>query len=153
LLQEIDRLKETAMTKLSRALAGTLALAAGAALAGTAQAQTVYYEDDAPTLTAPRTYYYSEPVIVAPAPRTYYYTAPTYTYRSNTTYYYAPSNHDHYSLSSPGYVSTPVPYGYAPPGLSVTVPTGIYAPVYGGWNSYSNENVGGYDGYRSTSDR
>lgn len=147
------------MQILFRALAPALALAAGAALAGTAQAQTAiyYYDYDPPTLTyrydtAPRVYYYSAPVIVAPAPRTHYYTAPTVTYRTRTTYYYAPSNHDHYSLSAPGYVTTPAPYGYVPPGLSITVPTGTYAPLYGGWNAYSNENVGGYDGYRTTAD-
>ena len=97
--------------------------------------------------------YYSDPVVVAPAPRTYYYTAPTVTYRTRTTYYYAPSNHDHYSLSAPSYVTTPAPYGYVPPGLSITVPTGTYAPLYGGWNAYSSETVGGYDGYRTTADR
>jgi hypothetical protein len=159
---------ETSMQIPFRALAPALALAAGAAFAGSAQAQsTTYYYDeyDPPTLTyrydtAPRVYY-SDPVVVAPAPRTYYYTAPTVTYRTRTTYYYAPSNHDHYSLSAPGYVTrpapygyvtTPAPYGYVPPGLSVTVPTGTYAPLYGGWNAYSNENVGGYDGYRTTAD-
>jgi len=142
------------MTKFSAALAAALALAGGFAGAAKADSVTYYYDDDAPSLTyTPRTYYYSEPVIVAPAPRTYYYTAPTYTYRSNTTYYYAPSNHDHYSQSSPGYVTTPMPYGYVPPGLSVTSPLGTYAPLGGGWNSYSNENVGGYDGYRTTTDR
>jgi hypothetical protein len=143
-----DRPKETMMIRLSGALAAALTLAAG--FAGTAKAETVYYYDDAPSLTyAPRVYTYSDPVIVAPAPRTYYYTAPTYygpppsyTYRSTTSYYYA---------SPPGYVSTP--YGYVPPGLSITVPAGTYAPLYGGWNSYSNENIGGYDGYRTTTDR
>jgi hypothetical protein len=143
------------MTKLSAALAAALVLAGG--LAGAAKADTVmyYYGDDAPSLSyTPRTYYYySDPVIVTPAPRTYYYTAPIYTYRSNTTYYYAPSNHDHYSLSSRGYVTTPMSYNYVPPGLSFTSPLGTYAPLGGGWNSYSNENVGGYDGYRTTTDR
>jgi hypothetical protein len=143
------------MTKFSRALAATLALAGGMALAGAAKADSVtYYYDDAPTLSyAPRTHYYSDPVIVTPVPRVYSYTGPTYTYRSSTTYYYAPSHHDHYSLSSPGYVTTPMPYNYVPPGLSFTSPLGTYAPLGGGWNSYSNENVGGYDGYRTTTDR
>jgi hypothetical protein len=142
------------MTKLSRVSAAALALAAGTALAGGAKAETVYYySDDTPTL--------SDPVIVQPAPRVHYYEAPRvvvreaprYVVRSNTTYYYGYSNHDHYSMSSPGYVSTPTPYYYAPPGLSFTTPTGTYAPLYGGWNAYSNENVGGYDGYRTTTDR
>lgn len=145
------------MTQHSRLSAAALALAASTAAAGAASAETVYYYDDSAPTTysySPRVYYYSEPVIVAPAPRVYYYhEAPRYVVRSNTTYYYAPSNHDHYSLSSPGYVSTPAPYGYVPPGLSINVGTGTYAPLYGGWNSYSNENAGGYDGYRTTTDR
>ncbi len=146
------------MAKISLALAAALTLAAGAAFGGAAKADSTryYYYDDSPTLTyshTPRVYYYNDPVIVTPAPRIYYYTEPRYMYaeprymvRSNTTYYYAPSNHDHYSLSSPAYVSTPAPYGYVPPGLSITVPTGTYAPFYGGWNSYSTD--GGYSGYR-----
>ena len=139
------------MIRLSGALAAALTLAAG--LAGTAKAETVYYYDDTPSLTySPRVYTYGDPVIVAPrtyytAP-SYYVAPPSYSYRSNTSYYYA---------SPPGYVSAPygyvtTPYGYVPPGLSVTIPTGTYAPLYGGWNSYSNENIGGYDGYRTTTD-
>jgi hypothetical protein len=145
------------MLTVSRALAAGLALAAGAALACAAKANegtTYYYSDDSTTLyaypTEAQTYYYSDPalsdpVIVAPAPRVYYYSAPVYVTPGNTTYYYGPSNHEHYSLSArgyvyttpPGYVTTPP--GYVPPGLSITTPTGTYAPFYGGWNSYSNE--------------
>ena len=159
------------MNTISRALAAALALAAGSACAAKAEGET-YYFSDPPTLTygyetAPRTYYYSDPVVVAPAPQIYY--APVYTRRSNTTYYYSGSNHDSYVRSSPGhttyyqprilnpappattyyysqptYVAPAQPYGYVPPGLSITTPAGTYAPFYGGWSSYSIES----DGYR-----
>jgi hypothetical protein len=144
---------------MSRALAAGLALVAGAATAGAAKANgVVYYYDDPPSLAygytaAPRVYYYSEPVIVTPAPRTYYESAPVYTMPAHTTYYFAPSNHDHYAPSAGAYAATPAPYGYVPPGLSLQTPVGTYAPFYGGWNSYSNEEVGGYDRYRTTADR
>lgn len=108
--------------------------------------------------------YQPDPVVVAPVPRVYY--APVYTQRLNTSYYYGASNHDPNSLSSPGYTtvyeprlvysyappaatyydSRPAyaapsqPYGYVPPGLSITTPAGTYAPFYGGWSSYSLPN-------------
>lgn len=136
------------MTWMSRALAAGLCLAAGTAISGAAKADdVVYYYDDPPSLTysyttAPRTYYYSDPVIVTPAPRVYYYSAPVYTAPAPTTYYYAPPTRT--------YVATPAPYGYVPPGLSLQTPIGTYAPLYGGWNSYSDDSVGGYNGYRYT---
>lgn len=164
------------MNRFCRALAAGVA---AACLGGAAQANdAIYYYDDGTAAYsdsfAPSVRYYeTNPVVLAPAPRVYY--APAYTVRSNTTYYHTGSNHDHYSLSSPGYTTyyaprvvypAPVrtyyysrpayvapaqPYGYVPPGLSITTPAGTYAPFYGGWNSYnSTENVGGYDAYRDT---
>ena len=73
-----------------------------------------------------RTYYAPRVVYTAPAP---VYVAPpvtTYSY-SQPSYHYAPS---------------PQPYGYTPPGLSISTPTGTYAPFYGGWSSYSMESNG-----------
>lgn len=162
------------MSKYSQALVAAFALAAGAALAGAAKADSViYYNSGDGYSTAPQVYTYSDPVIVAPAPQVYY--APIYTQRQNTTYYYGGSNHEGYVQSSPGYTtyyerrvvypappattyyysqptySQPTyvappqqPYGYVPPGLSITTPSGTYAPFYGGWSSYSIES----DGYR-----
>ena len=167
------------MNRYCRALAAGVAAACLGGAAQANEATTYYYYDDgtagaysdsfAPSVR----YYQSAPAVVAPAPRVYY--APAYTVRSNTTYYYSGSNHDHYSLSSPGYTTyhaprivhpAPVrtyyysqptyvapaqPYGYVPPGLSITTPAGTYAPFYGGWNPYnSTENAGGYDAYLHT---
>jgi hypothetical protein len=127
-------------------------------------------------------YYYSEPTIVAPAPRVYYapvytersnttyyhsgethdgrvgsspayrtYYEPRVIYAPPATVYSAPVQT--YSYTTPYHYSPPPPYGYVPPGLSINVGTGTYGPLYGGWNTYSNEHVGGYDSYRTTTDR
>ncbi len=76
-----------------------------------------------------------EPRVVYPAPRVVYSAPP-----ADPSYYY----------SAPAYARSPEPYGYVPPGLSITTPVGTYAPLYGGWSPYSTETVGGYDGYRNT---
>ena len=159
------------MNRYFSALAATVA---AACLGGAAQANegtTYYYTDDTTVpysdRVAPSLRSYESPAIDTPAPQVYY--APVYTQRPNTTYYYSGSNHDGYVHSQPGYttyyerrviypsapattyyysqptyVAPPQPYGYVPPGLSISTPTGIYAPFYGGWNSYSPES----DGYR-----
>jgi hypothetical protein len=123
------------------ALATGLALAAGFAGAAKADGE-VYYYADPPTLTydtAPRVYY-SEPVVVAPAPRIYYYTTPGYTtYYQPRVVYAAPPTTTYY-YTEPRYIAPAQPYGYVPPGLSISTPTGTYAPFYGGWSSYSIEN-------------
>lgn len=151
------------------ALAASAALA-GAAKAN--EGTTYYYSGDdgyqtyTDTDTPSGTYHYSVPAVVAPAPQVYY--APIYTERSNTTYYHSGSTHEGYVGSSPAYrtyyerrvvyppattyysapaatpyyYSPPPPRGYVPPGLSISTPTGTYAPFYGGWNSYSMENNG-----------
>jgi hypothetical protein len=164
-----------------RALAAAVAATCLGGAAAQAEGTTYYYEDGTATGAYSDTfipgtgyYYQSQPTFVAPAPQIYY--APAYTVRSNTTYYYNGSNHDHYSLSSPAhttyyaprvvypprpatryyytqpaYVAPAQPYGYVPPGLSITTPAGTYAPFYGGWNSYSSPaNAGGYNAYRDT---
>lgn len=137
------------MTRVSGALIAGLALVTGAGIAGAAKAQNAlyYYDDGSATITyrtAPaRVYYYSAPVMVAPAPRVYYYSAP-----ATTTYYYGPSTQDDYSASSSVYVSTPAPYYYAPPGLSIITPLGVYAPFYGGYASYGVDTNAGRSGYR-----
>ncbi len=103
-------------------------LAAGAAVADAADADTVYsYDSNSGRMvmhSAPDAggFYRGGPVMQAPAPQVYYH--------------------------------SPAPdYRYVPPGLSITTPLGTYAPFYGGWSPYSHENVGGYDHYRMTPDR
>ena len=97
----------------------------------TERSNTTYYHSgsthDGYVSSSPayRTYY--EPRVVYTPPATIYTApAPTYSY-SAPTYHYAPS--------------APPP-GYVPPGLSINVGTGTYAPFYGGWNSYSMDNNG-----------
>jgi hypothetical protein len=161
-----------------RALAAAVA-AASIGGAAHAEGTTHYYDGTSTGAYSdtyiPNTSYYDQrtPLMVAPAPRIHY--VPVHTQRSNTTYYHTGSNHDHTALSSPcytthyeprivyaappattyyyrqpAYVAPAQPYGYVPPGLSITTPTGTYAPLYGGWNSYSTENAGGYNAYRHT---
>ena len=156
------------------------AAVAAACLGGAAHAEgTTYYFNGTAigaytdtVIDSTGRYDQSTPVLVVPAPEVRY--VPVRTQRSNTTYYYSGSNHEHTALSSPGYTTyyeprlvypTPVttyyyrqpdyaapaqPQGYVPPGLSIVTPAGTYAPFYGGWNSYSMENAGGYNAYRDT---
>ncbi|MCW5774775.1 MAG: hypothetical protein KIT16_24225 [Rhodospirillaceae bacterium] len=92
------------------------------------------------------TYYYAPYGVRAPTPP-----SPP----STTTYFYGPSNHAGYAPASGDYYAmrpTPEAY-YTPPGLSIATPLGVYAPLYGGYSSYSAPNVGGYEHYRTTPDR
>lgn len=167
------------MNRYCHALAAAMAAACFGG-AAQAEGTTYYYDGTSTgaysdTFTAPSGYEQTSPVLVTPAPRVEY--VPVYTERSNTTYYNSGSTHNSYVGASPAYrtyyaprlvyPATPPaaayyyrqpayaapaqPYGYQPPGLSITTPTGTYAPFYGGWNSYnSTENVGGYEAYRDT---